>query len=238
MLAMPSNLLAHHLRVLEEAGLVARHRSEGDRRRSYLRLVPGALDALAGRPQRAARRVVFVCTANSARSQLAAALWRQASQLPAASAGTHPADAIDPGAVAPRGATSCRCPGDGPGTSRGARDGDLVITVCDNAHEELGTSPALHWSVPDPVRVGARAASTPPSTSWAGESISSPRAWPPRTPPPERPAEIRPSGWPPPCPVRAGPPGPASSRRRVSPRFPQAQPGARAPPTSAPSLPG
>jgi ArsR family transcriptional regulator, arsenate/arsenite/antimonite-responsive transcriptional repressor / arsenate reductase (thioredoxin) len=38
---MPSNLLAHHLRVLEEAGLVTRHRSEGDKRRSYLRLVPG-----------------------------------------------------------------------------------------------------------------------------------------------------------------------------------------------------
>ena len=99
MLAMPSNLLAHHLRVLEEAGLVTRHRSEGDRRRSYLRLVPGALDTLAGVPQRAARRVLFVCTANSARSHLAAALWRQASRVPAASAGTHPADAIDPGAI-------------------------------------------------------------------------------------------------------------------------------------------
>src|SRR5580704_1266464 len=83
MLAMASNLLAHHLRVLEEAGLVTRHRSEGDRRRTYLRLVPGALDALAGGPQRAARRVLFVCTANSARSHLAAALWRQASRVPA-----------------------------------------------------------------------------------------------------------------------------------------------------------
>ena len=50
MLAMPSNLLAHHLRVLEDAGMVARHRSEGDRRRTYLRLVPGSLDGLAGPP--------------------------------------------------------------------------------------------------------------------------------------------------------------------------------------------
>ncbi len=89
MLAMPSNLLAHHLRVLEQAGLIARHRSEGDRRRTYLRLVPGALDTLASPPARAARRVLFVCTANSARSHLAAALWRRASKVPAASAG-HP----------------------------------------------------------------------------------------------------------------------------------------------------
>ena len=98
--AMPSNLLAHHLRVLEDAGVVARHRSEGDRRRTYLRLVPGSLDGLAGPPGRAARRVLFVCTANSARSHLAAALWRQASRVPAASAGTRPAAGIAPGAIA------------------------------------------------------------------------------------------------------------------------------------------
>src|SRR5262249_31463686 len=78
MLAMPSNLLAHHLHVLEQAGLVTRRRSEGDRRRTYLQLIPGALDALAPPPARAAVRVLFVCTANSARSHLAAALWRRA----------------------------------------------------------------------------------------------------------------------------------------------------------------
>jgi DNA-binding transcriptional ArsR family regulator len=73
MLAMPSNLLAHHLRALEGAGIVTRHRSEGDRRRSYLRLVAGSLDTRAGPRGRSARRVLFVCTANSARSHLAAA---------------------------------------------------------------------------------------------------------------------------------------------------------------------
>src|ERR1700760_1787173 len=99
LLAMPSNLLAHHLRVLESAGIITRRRSDGDRRRSYLRLVPGSLDTSAGAPARAAQRVLFVCTANSARSHLAAALWRQASAVPAASAGTHPAGAIDPGAI-------------------------------------------------------------------------------------------------------------------------------------------
>src|SRR5262252_8828353 len=99
MLAMPSNLLAHHLHVLEQAGVITRRRSEGDRRRTYLRLMPGALDPLAPPPARAARRVLFVCTANSARSHLAAALWRRASSIPVTSAGTHPGDAIHPGAI-------------------------------------------------------------------------------------------------------------------------------------------
>jgi len=155
LLGMPSNLLAHHLRVLEEAGLVTRHRSEGDRRRSYLRLVPGALDALAGSPQRAARRVLFVCTANSARSHLAAALWRQASPVPAASAGTHPAEAIDPGAVDAALRRQLPLPRRRPRHISGVReDGDLIVTVCDLAHEELGPLAALHWSVPDPVPTG------------------------------------------------------------------------------------
>ena len=32
--------------------------------------------------------------------------------------------------------------------------GDLVITVCDLAREELGQQAAVHWSVPDPVPNG------------------------------------------------------------------------------------
>ena len=103
LLAMPSNLLAHHLHVLQQAGIITRRRSEGDRRRTYLQLVPGALDSLAPPAARAAARVLFVCTANSARSHLAAALWRRASAVPAVSAGTHPAAAIDPGAIAAAG---------------------------------------------------------------------------------------------------------------------------------------
>jgi ArsR family transcriptional regulator, arsenate/arsenite/antimonite-responsive transcriptional repressor / arsenate reductase (thioredoxin) len=155
MLAMPSNLLAHHLRVLENAGLVARHQSEGDKRRAYLQLVPGTLDALAGPPGRSARRVLFVCTANSARSHLAAALWRRASRVPATSAGTHPADAIDPGAIDAAGRHQLPLPRLRPRSiGQVRRDGDLVITVCDLAHEDLGGLAALHWSVPDPVPAG------------------------------------------------------------------------------------
>ena len=154
-LAMPSNLLAHHLQVLQGAGLVTRRRSEGDRRRSYLRLVPGALDALAGPRTRTARRVLFVCTANSARSHLAAALWRQASKVPAASAGTHPGAAIDPGAVDAAGRHNLPLPRLRPRhISDVEQNGDLIVTVCDLAHEELGELAVVHWSVPDPVPAG------------------------------------------------------------------------------------
>lgn len=155
-LGLSSNLLAHHLRVLEEAGIIERRRSEGDARRTYVQLVPAALDGLVPRSRATASRVVFVCTANSARSQLAAALWRRASDVPTASAGTRPADRIDPGAVAaskrhgiPLLATSPHALDDVLG------DDDFVITVCDNAHEDLTPLPALHWSVPDPVRSGS-----------------------------------------------------------------------------------
>jgi len=154
-LQMPSNLVAHHLRVLEEAGLVTRRRSEGDRRRTYIRLVPGALACLAGPPARTARRVLFVCTANSARSHLAAAAWRQASKVPAASAGTRPAAAIAPGAIDAARRHGLPLPRLRPRHLDDVRDdGDLVITVCDMAHEELGAAAAVHWSVTDPVPAG------------------------------------------------------------------------------------
>jgi protein-tyrosine-phosphatase/DNA-binding HxlR family transcriptional regulator len=158
MLGMPSNLLAHHLRVLADAGLVTRHRSEGDRRRTYLRLVPGSLDSPGGPLPPAAGRVLFVCTANSARSHLAAALWRRASRIPASSAGTHPAAAIDPGAIAAAQRHHLPLPRLRPRhIDQVQQDGDLVITVCDLAREELGQTAAVHWSVPDPVPAGGPA---------------------------------------------------------------------------------
>jgi ArsR family transcriptional regulator, arsenate/arsenite/antimonite-responsive transcriptional repressor / arsenate reductase (thioredoxin) len=158
-LGMPSNLLAHHLKVLEAQALVRRSRSEGDRRRSYLHLVHGALAELGPAPVHRVARVLFVCTANSARSQLATSLWRRASAVPVTSAGTHPSEQIAAGAVdaakrhglplrrlRPRSLDDV------------LRDGDFVITVCDSAHEELGRLPDLHWSVPDPVAAGDPAA--------------------------------------------------------------------------------
>ena len=162
-LGMTSNLLAHHLRVLEEAGLVARHRSEGDRRRNYVALRRATLDLLVpvGSPL-TAERVVFVCTHNSARSQLAAAMWNDHSTVPATSAGTHPARRVHPGAVAVARRRHLTLV---PAPPRHIRDvlapADLVVTVCDSAHEELAAATTaaplpleragLHWSIPDPV---------------------------------------------------------------------------------------
>ncbi len=155
-LGLPSNLLAHHLKLLEQVGVIDRSRSEGDHRRTYLHLRPQSLTGLVPVSLRSAPRVVFVCTHNSARSQLAAALWTQRSPVPAASAGTHPATRVHPRAVAvarSRGLSLARAH-----TSRVdevLHDGDLVVAVCDNAHEELGPQAGdrLHWSVPDPARV-------------------------------------------------------------------------------------
>jgi protein-tyrosine-phosphatase len=155
-LAMPTNLVAHHVKVLQEAGLLVRTRSEGDRRRTYLRLVPGVLSTLTAPPLGNAERVVFVCTHNSARSQLAAALWRRRIGGDVASAGTIPAQRVHPRAV--QVAHEHGLALDPTGTNHVddvVHDGDLIIAVCDNAHEDLtgGIRPRLHWSVPDPVRV-------------------------------------------------------------------------------------
>jgi protein-tyrosine-phosphatase/DNA-binding transcriptional ArsR family regulator len=160
-LGVPSNLLAHHLGQLEQVGLIARARSESDHRRTYVRLNPAALADLAPAGAREAARVVFVCTANSARSPLAEALWSKRSRIPSASAGTEPADRVHAGAV-----KAARRHGISLAGSRTRhveeviRPGDLVVAVCDHAHEHAGvrTDPWLHWAVPDPAPAGTDAA--------------------------------------------------------------------------------
>jgi protein-tyrosine-phosphatase/DNA-binding transcriptional ArsR family regulator len=159
-LAVPSNLLAHHLDVLEDVGLISRSRSSGDGRRRYVHLHRDALDALTPGLRRPAQRALFVCTHNSARSQLAAALWTQVTNQWADSAGTHPAERVHPGAIA-----AGRRAGLDLSLTRPKRLDELrrrpalVVTVCDRAHEELDPDPTwLHWSVPDPVTKPTQAA--------------------------------------------------------------------------------
>jgi ArsR family transcriptional regulator, arsenate/arsenite/antimonite-responsive transcriptional repressor / arsenate reductase (thioredoxin) len=159
-----SNLLAHHLGVLERHGLIERTRSEGDRRRTYVRLVEDPLNAMARLGPTPPTRVLFVCTANSARSHLAAALWRRASKVPADSAGTHPARRIDPRAVAAAARHNLPLRRSRPRRLADVRNrGDLIVTVCDQAREELMRASelrdtALHWSVADPVPLDTAAA--------------------------------------------------------------------------------
>ena len=163
-LGISSNLLAHHLRSLEGEGILTRARSEGDRRRTYLRLVrqslegvipPGAISAgdLGG------GRVVFVCTANTARSQLAAALWERCSPVPVESAGTHPADRVDARAIAAASRHGLTIGGRRPQSVEDvAAADDVLVSVCDSAHEGLAIPATAHWSIPDPVRLGTDAA--------------------------------------------------------------------------------
>lgn len=157
---LASNLLAFHLRTLEAAGVIERSTSQGDARRRYVRLASEPLDELRALPPVRAERVLFVCTGNSARSQLAAALWAVRTGRPTASAGTHPAERVHPHAVATARRHRLEV-GDRPrGYDQVAFTPDLVVSVCDRARES-GTppfdAPSLHWSVPDPAG-GDRAA--------------------------------------------------------------------------------
>lgn len=156
---LESNLLAHHLDVLEEVGLINRTRSSGDGRRRYVHLVPEALAARSVGTPVVIGPALFICTANSARSQLAAALWNDLGGT-AQSAGTHPADTVHPGAVAAAGRAGLDLQASTPKVLDNVEiDASLVVTVCDRAHEEIeGSDSWLHWSIPDPVMNGSDAA--------------------------------------------------------------------------------
>ncbi len=153
-LEVPGNPLAHHLKILERAGVITRTHSQGDRRRTYVHLDPHALEGVfppaAGM---SAPRIVFVCTHNSARSVLAEAVWRTVSDVPAASAGTHPAARINPRARSAARRAGLRLDGATPRRiDEVLRRDDLIVSVCDAVNEELGplSNTRIHWSIPDP----------------------------------------------------------------------------------------
>jgi protein-tyrosine-phosphatase/DNA-binding HxlR family transcriptional regulator len=158
-----SNLLAHHVAILEKAGLVERLPSAGDGRRRYLRLVPQVVAGPSAAAPLMAGAVLFVCTGNSARSQMAAALWNRVSEIPAESAGTHPADEAHPFAVRAAARAGLDLAGASPRSLDEVTDlPELIVTVCDRAHEEMDPvadrTTLLHWSVPDPRDAGVQAA--------------------------------------------------------------------------------
>jgi protein-tyrosine-phosphatase/DNA-binding transcriptional ArsR family regulator len=161
-LEIPANLLSHHLNVLQEAGVIRRVHSKNDRRRTYVQVIPQTLDGLLPEPAPLqASRVVFVCTHNSARSILAEALWRDASDVSSASAGTSPAAQINPRAVKAAAHAGVSVRNSKPRSIEDVvRPDDVIVSVCDAVNEELPDldNPRIHWSIPDPASVGTDAA--------------------------------------------------------------------------------
>jgi len=153
----PTNLLAHHLSVLDQAGLTERRVSAGDRRRRYVVLISDCLSELLPIPVVPPGTVLFVCTHNSARSQFAAALWRRVSGGAADSAGRDPAPRVHPAAVTAARRMGITLPAEAPkGYAVVAEQPALVVSVCDRALEAgiPFDAPTIHWSVPDPVADG------------------------------------------------------------------------------------
>lgn len=169
---LPQNLVSYHLGLLRQAGIVHTHRSEADARVLYYSLDLPAMQAalqligadlhlsLAPRTQHVPGGiVVFLCTGNTARSQMAEGWLRQLSQgrVPVRSAGTQPRN-LHPLAVRAMAEAGVDI-----GYQRAKPISEIsmeqpavVITVCDRAREvcaaQLTAPVQLHWSIPDPVR--------------------------------------------------------------------------------------
>jgi ArsR family transcriptional regulator, arsenate/arsenite/antimonite-responsive transcriptional repressor / arsenate reductase (thioredoxin) len=170
------NLVSYHLRQLRDGGLLSTRRSAADGRDTYyvldlarcgellssagVALHPGLVQAPRPREHRSApARVLFLCTGNSARSQIAEALCEQLSDgaVSAASAGSHPKP-LHRNAVRVMRARGIYLAG-----RRSKHLGefatqrfDYVVSLCDRVREvcpEFPDRPGLiHWSIPDPAR--------------------------------------------------------------------------------------
>jgi arsenate reductase len=111
------------------------------------------------------RRILFLCTANSARSILAEATLRAwgGDRLEVFSAGSRPAGVVNPHALAQLEAEGfdtegLRSKSWDEFTTVDAPRMDVVVTVCDSAANEtcpivLGDFVRTHWGLPDPAAV-------------------------------------------------------------------------------------
>ncbi|HEU4324192.1 MAG TPA: metalloregulator ArsR/SmtB family transcription factor [Roseiflexaceae bacterium] len=170
-LKLPQSLVSYHLGLLRQAGLVQARRSETDARILYYSLSLPALDRVyrqigaglhlpaIGMSALSSLLVVFVCTANSARSQMAEGWLRHLSggQLRVRSAGTEPAR-LNPLSVLVMAEVGVDIGYHYAKSLDALSDerADLAVTVCDRARESCPIEPIapvqLHWSIPDPAR--------------------------------------------------------------------------------------
>lgn len=178
----PQNLVSYHLRALRDAGLVSSRRSSADGRDSYYRvdadrcvglfsaagaiLHPGVRLASnsdhepTGRTRRRPR-VLFLCTGNSARSQIAEALIEERSghTVHAQSAGSNPKQ-LHPNAVRVMAERGIDISGRRTKHLRRFTRSrfDWVITLCDRVREVCPEFPhhpnVAHWSIADPAVEG------------------------------------------------------------------------------------
>jgi arsenate reductase len=108
-------------------------------------------------------RVLVLCTANSARSQIAEALigHQLGDQVVVASAGTAPGNGPHPHAIAALAERGIAWQGKrSKSIDEVPGPWDLAITVCDGAREACPVLPGvrmLHWGLPDPAGHGIEA---------------------------------------------------------------------------------
>lgn len=190
------NLVSYHLARLRRAGLVSTRRSTADGRDTYYvldlprcralladagrALHPGLAPAEATGALRAeAVDVLFLCTGNSSRSQIAQALARRQSggALRAVSAGSAPKP-LHPNAL-----RVLRSRGLPAGRLRSKhlsefsdRRFDYVITLCDRVREVCPEFPGgarqIHWSIPDPGSVPGSEAETLPAFERVADELT------------------------------------------------------------------
>jgi arsenate reductase (thioredoxin) len=106
-------------------------------------------------------RVLFLCSGNSARSQIAEAILNRKGKgrFIAESAGSHPAARVNPFAIEVLRESGIEWRGHQPRGLEGLEEErwDSVITVCDNARESCPVFPGqpilAHWGMPDPAAV-------------------------------------------------------------------------------------
>jgi protein-tyrosine-phosphatase/DNA-binding transcriptional ArsR family regulator len=175
------SVISYHLGLLRSAGMVLTRQSSADHRDRYyaadLRRCAELLGLAASTlhpglqrlhplvpvdpPPRLSGRVLFLCTANSARSQMAEALLQQyaGGAIDVMSAGSHPTQ-LHPNTVRVLAARGIDVSG------RRAKHldefvgehFDCVVTVCDRVREVCPAFPGarrmIHWSIADPAESG------------------------------------------------------------------------------------